>query len=139
MSLIPFSGGYAAKHMHWVEAIIGSGIASAAVLEAAATQYEGANYHNFGYKLRDGASAARGPGDDRLSTKRGQQLLSIFCQGPAAIKLAVTQQSISQAEVERMLEVWPDSAAGLTARSLGCKNVNADIDYGFSHKSETNP
>lgn len=123
--------------MHWVEAIIGSGTASAAVLEAAATKYEGSNYHKFVHKFRDGASAARGPGDDRLSSKRGQQLLSIFCQGPAAIRLAVTQQFISQAEVESMLEVWPESAAGLTARSLG--RETADIDYDFSNKSKTNP
>lgn len=119
--------------MQWVEAIIGSQTASAAVLEAAANKYEASNYHNFVYKLRDGACAARGPGDERLSTERGQQLLSIFCQGPAAIKLAVTQQSISQTEVERMLEAWPESAAGLTARSLGRKPTKtSDIDYDFS-------
>ena len=115
--------------MLWVEAIIGSGTASAAVLEAAATRYEGSNYHKFVYKLRDGACVAHGPGHDQLTTKRGQQLLSIFCQGPAAIKLAVIQQSISQAEVERMLEVWPESAASLTARSLRRRTADIDDDF----------
>ena len=102
--------------IQWVEAIIESGVAASLALRAAAHRYEDANYRMFVQKLLDAAEDAA-PGC-RLSSTREQELLSICSKGPAAIQRAVTQRAVSCAEIECMLEMYPEDAAEITARSL---------------------
>lgn len=101
-------------HMQWVEAIIDSGVATPLALQATADNYECANYHEFVPKLRDAALRFK----RKLPDERSQQLLRIFSQGSAAINLALSQHSITDAEVDCMLQMSPEAAADLTDRSL---------------------
>lgn len=104
----------------WLEAVIDSKTATSGALQAAADSYDDNGHMRFGniaQKLR--AAASESVSEGQLSSKRGEQLLSILCKGSAAIELALSQRSISSAEVDFMLQLNPDIAMELTARSLG--------------------
>ena len=111
-------------HQRWISAIIDSGTASSALLQLAAENYEGGNYHGFVEQLRGAADKSK----HKLSIQRAKQLVSILCEGPAAVQFAVAQQSISRAEIEAMLQLSCETASGLTASSLGRKE-KISCDY----------
>ena len=119
------------NHQQWVSAIIDSGAACSASLHMAAENYECANYHEFVGQLREAGDKSR----RKLSVQRAQHLASICCEGPAAVQLAVAQQSISCAEVEAMLQVSPEAARNLSSRSLGCKEAEARTHTDFMVES----
>ena len=117
-------------HRQWIQAIIDSGAATSSALRVAAEEYEGSNYHSFVQDLRDAAEKQR----CNLSSSRKRQLLRIFYQGPTAIRLALAQQSILPVEIERMLQLSPEAACGLTHLLLGLKvtgtygEADTDVD-----------
>lgn len=104
----------------WLEAIIDSKAATSAALRAAANSYDEhghGNLSNIVQKLR--AAASDLVSEAQLSSTRGEELVSILCRGSAAVELALSQHSISRAEIDFMLQLNPDTASELTARSLG--------------------
>lgn len=107
----------------WISAIIESGTASSAALELAADNYEAGNYHSFVDQLRGAADKSK----HKLSIQRAKHLVSILCEGPAAVQFAVAQQSISRAEIEAMLQITCETASELTAKSLECKDEGACV------------
>ena len=111
-------------HQRWISVMIDSGTASSAVLELAVENYESGNYHSFAEQLRGAADKSR----RKLSVQRAKHLVSTLCEGPAAVQFAVTQQSISRAEIEAMFQLTCETASGLTALLLGRKDQGA-CDY----------
>ena len=121
----------------WLEAVIDSRIATTAALQAAQKRYNEhgrGKFGNIAQRLR--AAASESVSEGQLSTRRAQQLLSIFGKGSAAIELVLLQRSISSAEVDFMLQLNPDTATELTARSLG-RNEESSCGE-FSDVSSTN-
>lgn len=106
-------------HMQWVQAIIDSGVANSSALRLASDNYEAGNYHSFVEQLYEASKPKL-----KLPVKRAQYVLSILSMGSAAVKLAVSQQSISSAEIDCLLQLSPEAASGLTAMSLGSKDAN---------------
>ena len=106
-----FSGPYVARltfsDLQWIEAVIATEIDTRSALDWAADNYEGANFHAFVSQLRDAPTH-----DISLL-----ELISTFCQGPAATKRPVSLHSASLAEVECMLHLCPEDAATILAAS----------------------
>ena len=124
-----------AAHVQWIQAIIDSGAATSSALHVAAENYEAGNFHSFVETLRSAAAKQR----CKLSSSRKRQLLSIFYQGPTAIRLALAQQSILPVEIERMLQLSCEAACGLTNILLGLKATDtygeADTDVSSEEES----
>ena len=122
-------------HVQLIEAIVDSRVATSSALHAAADMYEDANCHDFVQKLRDAAFEASP--SYQLSSKRGQELLSIFSKGSAAIRLALAQRAISGTEVESMLYLHPDAVSELIAKSFGSKDSYINPEFSDAEREYT--
>ena len=106
----------------WLEAIVDSKAATSAALQAASNSYDEFGHGKFGnivQKLR--AAASESVSEAQLSSTRGEELVNILCKGSAGVEVALSQHSISREEIDFMLQLNPDTASELTARSLGRK------------------
>lgn len=120
-------------HMQWVQAIIDSGVATSSALQLASDNYEAGNYHEFVQQLCKASKPKL-----KLPVKCAQYVLSILNKGLAAVKLAVSQQSVSSVEIEWLLQLSPEAASSLTAMSLGSKDDSTcrELTQGSSSSDE---
>lgn len=102
-------------HLKWLAAVINSGVATGAALEHAASSYETSKDYVLVPLMEKTAAASH----CQLSEERQLTLISIFCQGPAAILRAVAEQTILPAEVDSILRIISEDAHDLTHKALG--------------------
>ena len=102
-------------HLKWMAAFINSGVATGAALEHAANSYESSKDNVLVPLMRKTAAASH----CQLSKQRLLVLIGSFCQGPAATRRGVAEQTILPAEVDSILRIISEDAHDLTHKALG--------------------